>query len=235
MSENSNKTAYSDLITRTISAIFLIALICFALFYHPSSFNMLLLIGFVIGMREWRKLRPDGMFFPLHYLFGFIIIGLCCVSLSRLNVIAQHPDLGSALPVLILFGIVWSVDISGYFVGKAIGGPLCWPKVSAKKTWSGTLAGLLFGTLTGVFTLHALWDIPLTPILITSILAVSIAAIFGDFYESLLKRKAGVKDSGALIPGHGGLLDRIDGLLFSAPLLLLIFYYIIPLNAASSL
>lgn len=122
-------------------------------------------------------------------------------------------DLRDELGVVWMLWLICTVvvtDVFGYFAGRAIGGPKFWPKVSPKKTWSGTVAGwiaaalvgLLFTRLTGVGA--GLMGISV---------AVSMASQIGDIAESALKRKAGVKDSSTLIPGHGGLLDRFDGML----------------------
>ena len=116
-------------------------------------------------------------------------------------------------------GVVWMLwlittvvvtDVFGYFAGRAIGGPKFWPKVSPKKTWSGTAAGWLGAAVVGWLFMG--WTGAGSGLIGISI-AVSMASQIGDIAESALKRKAGVKDSSTLIPGHGGLLDRFDGML----------------------
>ena len=110
-------------------------------------------------------------------------------------------------------------DVAGYFAGRMIGGPKFWPKVSPKKTWSGTAAGWVGAALIGALFLsftNAGRDL----IWISAVLAF--ASQMGDIAESALKRRMGVKDSSALIPGHGGLFDRFDGLLGAALLMLLV-------------
>ncbi len=106
--------------------------------------------------------------------------------------------------------IVIASDVAGYFAGKALGGPKFWPRLSPKKTWSGTAAGWLGGGLVGlvfVVTQGA-------PVMIVGYsVIVAFAAQLGDIAESAIKRRTGVKDSSALIPGHGGFLDRFDGML----------------------
>ncbi|MBC7137681.1 MAG: phosphatidate cytidylyltransferase [Defluviimonas sp.] len=118
-----------------------------------------------------------------------------------------------------LVALVVVTDIAGYFAGKALGGPKFWPRVSPKKTWSGTVAGwvgaALVGLAFGMFT-TAGPDLPWISA------AVALASQMGDIAESAIKRRAGVKDSSRLIPGHGGLLDRFDGLLGAALLMLLV-------------
>lgn len=118
-----------------------------------------------------------------------------------------------------LVAVVVATDVAGYFAGKALGGPKFWPRVSPKKTWSGTAAGWLAAAAVGaVFAAEA--GIGLG-VVVLSVL-VSMASQAGDVAESALKRKMGVKDSSGLIPGHGGLFDRFDGMLGAAAMVLLV-------------
>ena len=113
--------------------------------------------------------------------------------------------------------LVWATDIGAYFAGRAIGGPKLWPAVSPNKTWAGLIGGVTAASLfAGVLHLDAVAGLPLRLTLATPLLAV--LAQGGDLYESHLKRRAGVKDSGTLLPGHGGVMDRLDGLVPVAPL-----------------
>ncbi|WP_255415114.1 phosphatidate cytidylyltransferase [Tropicimonas sp. IMCC34011] len=119
--------------------------------------------------------------------------------------------------------VVIATDVLGYFAGKSIGGPKFWPRVSPKKTWSGTAAGWIGAGLVGalflVFT-DAGWGLVWVSMLL------SLASQMGDIAESALKRRMGVKDSSALIPGHGGLFDRFDGLLGASLFLLVIALFV---------
>lgn len=126
------------------------------------------------------------------------------------------------------FGVVWMVwlalvviatDVGGYFAGRTIGGPKIWPRVSPKKTWSGTVAGWVAAAAVSVPFIAeegASWEI------VGIAAAVSMASQLGDVAESALKRQSGVKDSSSLIPGHGGLLDRFDSMLGASLFLLLV-------------
>ena len=109
-----------------------------------------------------------------------------------------------------LVGIVVVTDVAGYFAGRRLGGPKFWPRVSPKKTWSGTAAGWVgAGIVGGLFAINSgVW----VAVFLASIF-LSFASQMGDIAESAIKRKMGVKDSSALIPGHGGVLDRFDGML----------------------
>lgn len=124
-----------------------------------------------------------------------------------------------------VLAVVVASDVMGYFVGRLIGGPKFWPRVSPRKTWSGTAAGWAGAALVGLgfvlWTGGPGWLVALSP-------ALALAAQFGDISESVIKRRAGVKDSSALLPGHGGLLDRFDGLI-GAVVFLLLWVHLLPL------
>ncbi len=113
--------------------------------------------------------------------------------------------------ILWLLGVVILTDIAGYFAGRTFGGPKFWPAVSPKKTWSGTVAGWICAAILGAVVALIIGK-PLFQLMLVSVL-VSFASQMGDIGESALKRRMNVKDSSALIPGHGGLFDRFDGVL----------------------
>ena len=119
--------------------------------------------------------------------------------------------------LLFIFSVIWWGDIAAYYVGKYLGKHSLAPRVSPGKTVEGSLGGLA-GNLAGGLAAWAWFfqEISLTHCLIVIVIC-GIIGQFGDLAESILKRSAGVKDSGSLIPGHGGLLDRIDSLMFAAP------------------
>jgi phosphatidate cytidylyltransferase len=115
---------------------------------------------------------------------------------------------GFAALILVLL-VVWVTDIGGYFAGRGIGGPKLWPRVSPKKTWAGAIGGFVASiVVAGGF---AVLDLGRTGPLLLLGAALSIASQLGDLFESAVKRRFGVKDSSNIIPGHGGLLDRLDG------------------------
>ena len=116
--------------------------------------------------------------------------------------------------LLTLVAIVVTSDTAGYFAGRAFGGPKFWPAISPKKTWSGTVAGWACAGLVGVIMLPR-FGVALVPAAVVAVL-LCFAAQMGDIAESAMKRRAGVKDASALIPGHGGVLDRLDGLVGAA-------------------
>jgi phosphatidate cytidylyltransferase len=127
-------------------------------------------------------------------------------------VVRLDPTYGFLALILILL-VVWVTDIGGYFAGRGIGGPKLWPRVSPKKTWAGAIGGFAASLLVAAgFAAFGKMDPPLKlgPILLLGA-ALSVASQFGDLLESAVKRRFGVKDSSHLIPGHGGLMDRLDG------------------------
>ena len=115
---------------------------------------------------------------------------------------------GFAALILILL-VVWVTDIGGYFAGRGIGGPKLWPRVSPKKTWAGAIGGFVASLVVGAG--FAMLGLGKTGPILLLCATLSIASQLGDLLESAVKRRFGVKDSSHLIPGHGGLMDRLDG------------------------
>jgi phosphatidate cytidylyltransferase len=168
---------------------------------------------------------------------AFFALGYCAVPLLLLANIRQQ--WAGAFLILYLFLVVWTGDTAAYYVGRAIGKHKMAPRVSPGKSWEGGVASFVASIAIGVIVfmyarpisealLHAHlideWQGYLAPtpslgqVVLLSAL-INVTAQLGDLVESLLKRGAGVKDSGALLPGHGGILDRIDALLFAVPVL----------------
>jgi phosphatidate cytidylyltransferase len=134
---------------------------------------------------------------------GVLYAGALVASLGLLRV---SPRFGLAA-ILWLFAVVWGADIAAYFAGRLIGGPRLWPSVSPGKTWSGAIVGAFAGAALGLILLA--WTNNLAALFWLG-LATAIVSELGDLFESALKRRFGVKDSSGLIPGHGGLMDRLD-------------------------
>ncbi len=175
-------------------------------------------------------------------IFGFLYVSVSLVSLWRLWV----GDFGS-LFVLFLLVVVWSGDISAYYVGKNLGRRKLAPHISPGKTWEGAIASFVVSVSLGAWILVSLeplhswllslalvppvgfagWSSPIPQypwwFAVVASTLVNIAAQLGDLVESAMKRSANVKDSGGVLPGHGGLLDRIDALLFASPVTMLVF------------
>lgn len=165
---------------------------------------------------EWAGLVFDFVTAPLRrglwLAGGLIYIGVAAVMLMHLR---QEAGQGFLLLPMVLLGVI-ATDIGAYFAGRTIGGPKIAPSISPSKTWAGLGGGMVFAGLVEVgFTAFAErgidWRTGLGVAAFGAMVAVVAQA--GDFFESWMKRRAGVKDSGRLIPGHGGLLDRLDGLI----------------------
>lgn len=150
------------------------------------------------------------------HAIGFIYIAVPCIVLLWLR---EIPDRG-LLIVFWLLVVVWSTDIGAYAAGRTIGGPKLIAAISPNKTWAGLFGGMLSAGIAGA--LMAGFDTQLPVAYLAAFGALlAVVAQAGDFTESAVKRRLGVKDSSHLIPGHGGVLDRLDGLLFAAPALAL--------------
>lgn len=131
--------------------------------------------------------------------------------------------------ILWMMIVIWSMDTGAYFVGKNIGGPKMSPKISPNKTWSGLIGGTITAMILGWLYVNygriemvSLFENATILLLLSGLLAL--LSQMGDLAESAVKRKFGVKDSGAIIPGHGGIMDRIDGVLFVAPAVVIVEY-----------
>jgi len=140
----------------------------------------------------------------------WVIGGYLYAAAAQLASVVVRLDREAGLSALILvLLVVWASDIGGYFAGRAIGGPKLWPRVSPKKTWAGALGGFA-ASLVVAAAFAGFGFAKLLPMLLLGAV-LSIASQFGDLFESAVKRHFGVKDSSHIIPGHGGLMDRLDG------------------------
>ncbi len=185
-----------------------------ALSYHvPPLYKLpLLLAPALVGAGQVKQHKG------LYALFAVWI------AAAGLGFISIRENMGLVWMVW-LIAVVVATDVAGYFVGKSVGGPKFWPKVSPKKTWSGTAGGWVAAALVGAgFAVHAGFGITFVMV---SVLA-SMASQAGDIVESATKRKLGVKDSSNLIPGHGGFLDRFDGMMGASLLVLILGLFFSP-------
>ena len=147
------------------------------------------------------------------------LIAIWAISL----IIIRSSDSGIMLTSWLLFS-VWSADIGAYFAGRAIGGWRICKSISPNKTYSGLLGGCICSIICGVF-FSFYWSCSIRCIIKWQLL-ISLVALAGDLFESSLKRTCSVKDSGGILPGHGGILDRVDGLLFTAPIVAIVSLFV---------
>ena len=207
---------WADLGLRTVSALILGPIVIACVWSGGAIFAVIVGLATVGLAVEWLRLLSGGrrgrracMAWATAGL-GYVVIASAAFLWLR-----SAPDVGRA-NVLFLLVVVWSSDIGAYAVGRLIGGPRLAPHISPGKTLSGAAGGLLAAVAAGMFAAHLLADG-------SSWGAIAIAALLGvvaqggDLLESFVKRRLEVKDSGHLIPGHGGLFDRLDALLAVAP------------------
>ncbi len=186
----------------------ILAVIVAALLRVPALALWLTLAGFAAVFLIARGIDRRA---PLLQALGALYIGIPFVALVWLR---ADPAVG-AVTVFWLLGIVWATDTGALFAGRSIGGPKLAPVISPNKTWAGLAGGMLAAAIVG--GAFALWlSSAVAPAALISA-SLAVVAQAGDLVESLVKRHFGVKDSGTIIPGHGGIFDRVDGLLAVAP------------------
>ena len=146
---------------------------------------------------------------------SWAIAGVVYMASLGIAAVALRADPFFGLEALLfVFAVVWATDSAAYFVGKALGGPKLWPAVSPGKTWSGAIGGAIGGLSAGIAA-GVIIGAPIGLALAMIAFGLSIISQAGDLFESAVKRRFGVKDSSNLIPGHGGLMDRVDALIFA--------------------
>jgi phosphatidate cytidylyltransferase len=202
------KRRADELRLRIYSSIVLGALALAATWAGGTVFALFWLVAAIGVLWEWMRITSLR---PLWLVAGMIYAGIFLVAMLSLR---SDPRLG-LVALIWLFALIWTADIAAYFTGRALGGPKLWPAVSPNKAWSGAIGGTIGGLVAGAAALVAA-GLSLRPIHALVMLAVVIAAQFGDLMESAIKRRFGVKDSSQLIPGHGGLMDRCDSLVAAA-------------------
>ena len=218
---------WSDLRIRILSAAVLTPIGVASVWFGGVAFT--LIVGIIVTglVIEWLLLfRPQEPRIEPRLAWarlpptrpGLFSAGLFYVAIAGTSLLWLRADpLSGRADVLFVLLIVWAGDIGAYVVGRCIGGPRLAPHISPGKTWSGAVGGLIAAVVTGLLAAHFLATpvTPWQPALIAIVL--SIVAQAGDLLESFVKRLLAVKDSGNLIPGHGGLFDRLDGVLAAAP------------------
>lgn len=170
------------------------------------------LLALVGALIVWQLAQHHRATAPLWLAAGGLWVALPCVILLWL-VQSGNANRGTLFWV---FAVVWATDIGAYVIGRQVGGPLLAPKWSPRKTWAGLVGGIACAALAGWATAGVFGATSVLPLVLVSA-GLAIVEQFGDLAESVAKRRFGVKDASSLIPGHGGLLDRLDGLLAVIP------------------
>ena len=199
----------NELLLRSLAGFVLILLALGAAFVGGYTFAVLTALASVMIFYEWRRLVAG-------WGFGWKVAGFIYALVPALALLWIRDRAPQGLELLLwVFIVTWTTDIGAYFAGRAIGGPKLAPRISPNKTIAGLVGGMISAALAGyawteLTSLSAalFWLAPL----------FALAAQAGDLFESWMKRKAGVKDSGNWLPGHGGALDRLDGLVVVAVL-----------------
>ncbi len=196
---------------RTLSAVVLGAVALGLTIKGGILFLLFIGVLFAAMGYEWRGLCREGKLDAKWFFVGLFYFNIACLSFFYLRMIPTN-----GLDIIIwLLSVVWATDIGAYFVGKKIGKTPLAPQISPNKTREGALGGLVTALVVGFIVSQVLGATSFAGAIFLSIV-LSIAAQIGDLFESWVKRKVGVKDSGNLIPGHGGILDRVDSVLLAS-------------------
>ena len=217
-----DETINSNLKKRIISALVMLPIAIFFIYVGGWLFNVLLISAAMVMAYEWHMMvsLSEKTIEDEDKYTVWMIAGGAYVAIPLASLISLRVDADGFLLVLWVFSVVWATDICAYFVGKKIGGPKLAPKISPKKTWSGLVGGVIGALCVGAVAAFFADDFSIRLVIFSGSLAV--IAQLGDLGESMLKRYFDVKDSGSIIPGHGGLLDRVDGLVPVVPLVLVV-------------
>lgn len=202
-------------LARVLSALVLGPAVLAAIYLGFPYFEALIAIGAVLMVAEWRRMIAAVEAKAAWWLGGLLYIAAPCAALLWLRADAET---GRAT-VLWVFVVVWAADTGAYLAGRAIGGPKLAPSISPKKTWAGLIGGLVASGAAGwataaFFAGDGGLEKPVLAVFASG--GIGFVSALGDLLESAVKRRLGVKDSGTLIPGHGGLFDRVDGLFAAA-------------------
>ncbi len=207
--------ARSNLVLRVISSLVLAPLAVIVAYVGGLIFVVFWLLAASVVLWEWARLVTQAKL-RTFALIDWLAAGVAYAAMLLFAPLILRRDLSLGFAaILFLFAVVWVTDIAAYFAGRAFGGPKLWPAVSPKKTWSGAAGGTLGGIAAGVLTVK-LMGVSVGPMLILVACLLSAVAQAGDLLESAIKRHFGAKDAGQLIPGHGGVMDRLDGFLTAA-------------------
>lgn len=185
---------------------FAVAVIAGNTIFGESSLDLPLLSGFTLTAALFPVLRGKNWWL----VGGIFYAGLSGISLAAI----RGDELTGFVSILFIFAVVWSTDILAYFVGRAIGGPKLAPSISPGKTWSGAIGGAVAAVIGGGAVSMA-YHGRISLLVLGLALVLSVFSQIGDLFESFVKRRFQVKDSSHLIPGHGGFMDRVDGLVFA--------------------
>ena len=208
---------FSNFFIRLISSIVLVPLVLYSTYYGGYIYFTIVLAVSILGLVEWCLIvyqsgrSKKNQFWQLDtYALGLVYLSLFFWAMIFLRI----QDQGFVIVLWCLL-IAWVTDISAYVIGSFLKGPKLIPSISPNKTWAGLIGGILCGSI-GSFAVISIFESVFSHVYYKEILSIALPIIgqIGDLAESLFKRKFNIKQSGYLIPGHGGILDRIDSLVF---------------------
>jgi len=206
---------FSGIITGSL--IFILSYLCFSGMLNPAFFTLIIPAVLFICIAGLYRTRDNTLISAALLIFGWIYIAIP----YSISAWLAFPDMNNHIYtpgiLLGLLCLIWLNDTGAYVFGMLFGKHRLFERISPKKSWEGFIGGAVFTVILGYFLNYFAPVLPRMDWIILSLL-VSVFGVFGDLFESLLKRNAGVKDSGSLMPGHGGLLDRMDSLLFIIPI-----------------
>lgn len=212
----------SDLGVRAVSAVVMLSVAGTALWFGGRAWTAFVAVIALGVLWEWWRLVAKFVPSPVTRT-TWMIIGFCYIALASAFLDQTRQGVQGLLEVSVILAVVIATDVGAYFTGRTIGGPKIAPAISPSKTWSGLFGGMIGASLPFLGIVMSRWDSisrlddfpPTLWVLLCFVSGAMLAVVAqtGDFFESWMKRRAGVKDSGRLIPGHGGLFDRVDGLL----------------------
>jgi phosphatidate cytidylyltransferase len=202
----------SNLALRWISSLVLAPIVIVISYVGGWPFVAFWTLAACIVLWEWSTLVRAGSCSTSAFV-GWMMAGLAYAGVLVLAPAILRSDAALGfVAIIFLFAVVWGTDVFAYFAGRAFGGPKLMPAVSPKKTWSGAAGGTLGAVAAGLIVVKVA-GLQLTPAVAAVALLLSIVSQVGDLLESAIKRRFNAKDSSQLLPGHGGLMDRLDGFL----------------------
>lgn len=271
----------NNLITRTLTGIFLVLLVLLSVIWNPIPFAVLFMAFSILGLWEYYRIMKDNITLSQIYIgllaggcvyillalvslnilspdillynfgililiftftlftngkntiysVGIIVLGILyiVVPLGLLNYFLVQPEPATSYDPSFLIGFLivqWGYDIFAYVNGKLFGKIPLYPKISPNKTWEGVIVGGIFALMITAFINYYLCDLMLINWIVIGMIVI-IFGTLGDLTESMIKRNTDIKDTGNILPGHGGVLDRFDGVLFSAPMVFIYYNLII--------
>ena len=214
-----NKVFNVNVLHRFLSAAILIPAVLYVTYVGDLAFTIMLLFVAILMSFEWQRMIPSGQTGD----WKWKILGIVYIAVPTIAFLWLRDEEFGYVGVMWLLITVWGADSMAFFCGRLVGGAKL-SKISPNKTWSGFFGALIGGTIFGVATLmYFSTQIAFSQVFYSFVIAS--LSQFGDLFESAIKRHLKIKDTGSLIPGHGGILDRLDSMIFSAIFVVLVVFF----------